>query len=69
MNSIVSKNLSHHRKDKHYTLRKLSQLSGIHYVTLSNYEKGKKVPKLSTLKKIAHALGVKLSDLIEEEKA
>ena len=67
MDIKVSKNIRQYRKNKHYTLRHLSQIAGIHYVTLSNYEKGKKIPKLKTLKKIASALGVKVSDLIEED--
>lgn len=46
------------------SLYKLAQITGFSYSTLWNIEKGGDV-RLSTLKKIADALGCNVSDLVE----
>jgi len=53
-------------RTKGLSKRKLSMLSGVERFTISNLLKGKDC-RLSTLRKIAKALGVKVSDLIEDE--
>jgi len=47
-------------------LRKLGELSGVHYVTLAKIEASQLDPRLSTLRRIAEALGVTLSELAGE---
>jgi DNA-binding XRE family transcriptional regulator len=47
------------------TLAELAKRSGVHLVTLARIESGKYDPRLSTVLKIAKALKVKVSDLVE----
>lgn len=53
------------RKEKKVTQKRLSELSGLAEITIRQYEANKYVPKADNLKKIALALDVKLSDLLE----
>lgn len=55
--------------DKGITAYRLSKELGVHQTTISNWLRGKTVPNITYLKKIADALGVSLSHLIgyEEE--
>jgi len=45
--------------------RKLAQLAGLHHPAVNAVENGRRIPTLITLQKIASALDVSLSDLIE----
>jgi transcriptional regulator with XRE-family HTH domain len=54
------------RDKRGVTLRELQTRSGVHFVTIHEIEAGKRNPRLSTLRKLAKALGVKVSDLIGE---
>ena len=47
----------------------VAKLAGMSQTFLSNVEKGKSDPSLTTLKRLAGALGVNVSDLVEDEKA
>jgi transcriptional regulator with XRE-family HTH domain len=52
------------REDRALSVRKLAELSGVHYVSLVRIEGGKLDPRLSTVQRIAQALGVPLSELV-----
>ena len=54
------------RKKRGLSLRKLGELSGVHYVSLVKLEAGRLDPQLSTLLKLCHALEVTLSQLVGE---
>ncbi len=50
-------------KNKHWSLSKLSNRSGINYQTIRNYRYLKTEPTFKTMCKIADALGVSLDEL------
>ena len=62
----VSKRLRAFRKSKSYTLRDLSELSGVSVNTISLIERGKTSPTIATLHKLASALEVNLTDFCSE---
>ena len=49
------------------SLRTLGDLSGVHYVTLAKMEAGQLDPRLSSVQRVAKALGVSVSELIGEQ--
>lgn len=54
------------REQKALSLRQLEQLSGVDYSTISKIETGEsRSPKLETIVRLAQALGVNLSELID----
>lgn len=55
------------RQKKQLTQRQLGELCGIADSNIRKYESGKQNPKLETLQKIATALNVSTSDLLEPE--
>lgn len=55
------------RTKKGLTLKQLEAMTGIGKTTLNNIENGLVSPTLQQLETIAHALGVKISDLYESE--
>ena len=54
------------REKRGLSLRKLGELSGVHYVSLVKFEAGRLDPRLSTLLKLCQALRVSLSQLVGE---
>lgn len=64
----VGENIKRIRKEKKLTQKRLGELCGINEVQIRRYELGGKNanPKLSTIRKIAEALDVTLSELIED---
>ena len=55
------------RQRKNLTLQALAKKAGnMSYTFLSNVETGKADPSLSTLRRLADALGVSVSDLVKE---
>lgn len=54
------------RKEKGLTQKRLGELCGINEANIRKYELGNQNPKLSTIRKIAAALGVYMSDLVED---
>jgi transcriptional regulator with XRE-family HTH domain len=52
------------RKQRGLTLRKLGDLSGVHYVTLARLEAGRFDPQLSTILKLCKALRITPNQLI-----
>ena len=53
------------RIKKEVSQEKLAELSGLHRTTLGTIENGKTSPTLDSIAKIAKALNVKMSELLE----
>ena len=60
----IGEKIKSYRLLKNMTQKKLSELTGIHEVTIRQYEANKYSPKMINLEKIATALDVSPSDLI-----
>ena len=60
------KTLKFLREQQGLSLRTLAVMAGVHYTSLVRLEAGRYDPRLSTLRKIAEALGVGLQDLLKE---
>lgn len=48
------------RKDKHITLKQMSEMTGTTYTSISDIENGKANPTLDTLNRLADALDCKI---------
>jgi len=60
------KNLRRYRNERGLSVRGLAVEAGVHYVSIVRLENGKFDPRLSTLRKLAKALGVTVCDLIDK---
>ncbi|WP_447964283.1 helix-turn-helix domain-containing protein [Nitrospira sp. Ecomares 2.1] len=60
-------NLKTLREQRGLSVRKLGEMAGVHYVSIVKMESGKLDPRLSTLKRLADALNVSVSELIGEQ--
>ncbi len=60
----IGDNIRKVRKQKNMTLQQLAYILGCSQQNISQYENGKRVPKIDTLKKIATALDVNVNDLL-----
>jgi transcriptional regulator with XRE-family HTH domain len=54
------------REKRGLSLRKLGELSGVHYISLVKLEAGRLDPRLSTVLKLCQALRVSLSQWVGE---
>lgn len=63
--SNFSENLRLQRQKKNLSQEELGNLIGVSGVTIMRYEKGTREPKLETIKKIANALKIPVSELID----
>jgi transcriptional regulator with XRE-family HTH domain len=54
------------REKKGWSVRALAKRAGMSYTYVSNVENGKVDPSLSALKRLAEALGVTVSKLVQE---
>ena len=61
---MLEKNLKHYRLMRAYSKRDLAEMIGVTPMAISHYEKGERMPDMETLKKIAVALNVRMSDLL-----
>ena len=52
------------RKDRGYTQKKLSELSGVSQGKISEYENGMTTPRIDAAAKLASALGITLDELV-----
>ena len=68
-NTLSSMMLKAIRTQKGLSQGALAKLANMSQTFLSNVENGKSDPSLSTLKRLAGALDVSVSDLIKDEKA
>ena len=60
--------LREHRERLGLTVRRLGEISGVHYVAVVRLEGGQLDPRLSTLLKLCTALGVTLNELVKQPK-
>lgn len=56
------------RKEKGISQRDLAKMTGLHQAAIARFELERSVPRVDTLKKVAHALGLKLT-LVEDQAA
>lgn len=64
---MISTNLETLRVNKGLSRKKLAELSGVHYSTIGLIEWGMSPhPRITTLQKLAVALGVTVNDLIDD---
>jgi XRE family transcriptional regulator, fatty acid utilization regulator len=56
------------RERRGWSLRQLGERSGVSFANISNIEAGKLDPRLSTLERLAQALGVGVRDLFSTER-
>ncbi|MDA3789468.1 MAG: helix-turn-helix transcriptional regulator, partial [Desulfobacula sp.] len=64
---IICKNIKTFRKKNHFTLEKLADLTGLTKGYLSKVERSEKAPPYSTLNKIAGALEIEITSLLEND--
>lgn len=57
------------RTSKDWSQMELSRRSGVSQSFINDLEAGTKQPTLTTLKKLANALGVSVSELLEEDQS
>ena len=60
----IGEKIKHLRTEKGITQKELANRLGTSQQNLAQYENGKRNPKLETVRKMADALGVYISDLI-----
>ncbi len=58
------KKLRRFRKQEGCSIRRLAKMAGVHWTTVWKAETGRRDPTVATLKKLAKALGVKVTDLL-----
>lgn len=61
----IGEKIKFYRKANKMTQKKLSELTGIHEVTIRQYEAGKYNPKMINVQKIASVFNVPISELLE----
>lgn len=61
---MFSKNLKYYRLKKNMTKKELAALIGVSSMAISYYESGQRNPDMDTIKKIASALGIRVSDFL-----
>ena len=59
----IGERIRYYRKNADMTQRELAATTGIHYVSICNYESGKMIPREDQIRKIADALGISYSSL------
>lgn len=63
----ISENIKKYRKKSGHTQKSLAQKCGVATGTMQQYELGKRQPRIEQLEKIATALGVQISMLIDDD--
>lgn len=63
----IGENIRQARKKAGLTQRQLAEKSGVATITLQQYERGVREPKLDTIAKIARAMNLFASDLISDD--
>lgn len=64
----IGTRIAHLRRSRRLTQQQLARPSGLAVPYISRVENGHVQPSLKTLEKIAHALGIKLGNLLGEDK-
>ncbi|MDF0528952.1 XRE family transcriptional regulator [Tsukamurella sp. 8F] len=65
--SWIGRRVGRHRRDRGWTLAALADKIGLSAPQLSRIESGARQPSVGTLIEIAHAFGVSLSQLVDEQ--
>jgi transcriptional regulator with XRE-family HTH domain len=60
--------LREYREKRQLSLRKLAELSDVHFVHIAKMEAGQLDPQLSTLLKLCKALNITLNELVKQSK-
>ena len=55
------------RQQRGWSLRTLGEIAGVHFVSLAKMEAGTLDPRLSTLRRLAKALDVTVSELVGDQ--
>lgn len=63
---MIGKNIKYYRLSRNMSLQDLADRVGLNKMAISNYENGKREPKLEICQKIADALNVSLAKLISK---
>lgn len=66
MDTMIGKNIKYYRLLRNMSLQDLADQIGLNKMAISNYENGKRDPRLEICQKIADALNISLSMLISE---
>lgn len=61
----IGERIKQARKNAGLTQEDLARILGVKYQMIGQYENGKRKPKIETLYKIAHALDVSVTELVE----
>jgi transcriptional regulator with XRE-family HTH domain len=62
--SVMALLLKQWRERRGWSLRQLGERSGVSFVNILHIESGKADPRLSTLQRLAQALGISVRDLL-----
>lgn len=65
----IGERLRFWREEKGYTLKKVSELSGLSVGFISQVERSQTDPSIASLKRLTNALGIRLKDLFEHDAA
>lgn len=65
---MFSKNLKYYRLMKKLSKKELAEQIGISAMAITHYENNQRTPDMSTIQKLATALGVKISDFLSSRK-
>lgn len=60
----LGKNLRRARQDRKMTQEEVAERSGVHATEVSRIESGKRDPQVSTVQRLAEAVGLSASDLL-----
>ena len=63
----IGEKIKLYRMEKGMTQKELADALNISYVNISQWERGKRNPKIETLQKIAEILGISTADFLEME--
>ena len=65
---MFSKNLKYYRLMKKLSKKELAEQIGVSAMAITHYENNQRTPDMSTIQKLAAALGVKTSDFLSSRK-
>ena len=68
MRELVGKNFARLRKERGLTQEQVEERSGFSQWYISSLERGRRNPTIISLYELANAIGVRVADLIAEEK-
>lgn len=63
---MIGDNIKKYREDKGWSQEQLADLSSLTKISIGNYERGKRIPQVDVLQRIADALNIPICYLIDE---